>query len=187
MLGSDKTHLNNNYGDKKVHCVYMSCGNIDGSLRTKESAHCWKMVAQIPVVKFNEKEHQTLLESRLFHECMKFATESLKECSKHPMQMSDAEGVLRLVRTILFAHVADYPEQQLIACVSQAASPISLSGSKTLGDAVVQPLRLGSGTLRKIRSLRDKPGLDASSLHNYTLASKNVFRQRAVLEGVEIC
>ncbi len=58
MLGSDKTHLNNNYGDKHVHAVYMSCGNIDKEVRMKLSSRAWVMVAQIPVVKFLEKNHQ---------------------------------------------------------------------------------------------------------------------------------
>ncbi len=81
MLGSDKTHLNNNYGNKEVHAIYLSCGNIDKGICSKESAHCWLMLAQIPVVKFEEEDLQTELSHRLYHKCMGIATESLRDCS----------------------------------------------------------------------------------------------------------
>ncbi len=47
--------------------------------------------------------------------------------------MADAMGKLRLVRALLLAHIADHPEQQMIACAAGDASPISLARHKELG------------------------------------------------------
>lgn len=61
ILGSDKTHLTVGQGDKECHAVYMSCGNIKKSLHGKVGAHCWMMIAQIPVAKFKQLEYQGIL------------------------------------------------------------------------------------------------------------------------------
>ncbi|KAH8109742.1 hypothetical protein DFH11DRAFT_1515182 [Phellopilus nigrolimitatus] len=101
MLGSDKTHLTNHQGDKECHCVYISCGNILKSLRTKASGHCWLMIAQIPVAKFHEQELQGLLSNRLYHECMDIVTATMKKCSAVPERMADPSGNIRLTRLLL--------------------------------------------------------------------------------------
>ncbi len=152
MLASDETHLTNHYGDKYMHAVYMSCGNIDKNVRSKESSNCWVMVAQIPVIDFEEKEHQGILSQRLYHICLDIVTEKLKECSNNPVPMCDANGDLRLVRTILLAHLADHPEQLVIACVTKNMSPLSLAGFKDLGCGRRKPDRTGKHTLRDIES-----------------------------------
>ncbi len=178
MLGSDKTHLNNTYGDKHIHGVYMTCGNIDKDIRTKLSARVWVMIAQIPVVKFLEKSHQGILTQRLLHVCMDFVTAKLKECSKNPEYMSDAAGILRLIRTILLAHIADFPEQQAIACVSGDASPISVARHNELGLTTCQALRTADYTLSKIKELLDS-GVNPSNLSCYKTEAR-----KAGLNGV---
>lgn len=175
ILGSDKTHLNKNYGDKEVHCVYLSCGNIDQSIRTKASAGCWLMIAQIPVIKFKEKHEQNILEQRLYHQCMNIALEALKACSNTAVKMSDAKGELRLLRTFLLSHIADLPEQQLIACVTTNTSPISMAMYHTLGDGEAQGLRHGASTLLAIKQLRNQPNLDLTNLSGYLIAAGKVY------------
>ncbi len=174
----DKTHLNNTYGDKHIHGVYMSCGNIDKDIRTKLSARVWVMIAQIPVVKFLEKTHQGILTQRLLHVCMDFITANLKECSKNPKYMADAKGILRLIRTILLAHIADFPEQQAIACVSGDASPISVARHAQLGLNTCQALRKAEYTLSKIKALLDS-GVSPSNLSRYKTEAR-----KAGLNGV---
>lgn len=167
MLGSDKTHLNDHYGNKEVHAVYLSCGNVEKTVRSKDSARCWLMLAQIPVVKFEEEDLQGVLTQRLYHKCMDIATESLKDCAGNPVEMSDAEGVLRLVRTVLFAHIADTPEQQLIACVIQNASPLSLARFNNLGSSTPQPPRYGSNTIELIEQVLNTEGVTETDVRKY--------------------
>ncbi len=172
ILGSDKTHLTNNYGDKQDHCVYMSCGNIDKDMRSKISSRCWVKVAQIPVGKFLEKDQNGMLNQRLYHMCMDIVLETLKECSNNPIPMPDATGAIRLVRTILLAHIADHPEQQMIACAAGGSSPISLAWQKELGLEYPQDLRTGEWTLRQIRELEEKE--DPLHLASYATAARGV-------------
>lgn len=175
MLSSDKTHLNNNAGDKKVHCVYLSCGNISKDVRSKASARCWVMVAQIPCVKFcEEKDFQGLLSDRLYHLCMDIVVASLKECAKHAVEMCDAEGFLRLVRAMLLAHVADYPEQQLVACTYGGGAPLAVAAEKDFGSLEEKPLRTGKLTLLRIRQLVTKPGTSIVNLGKYRRAAARV-------------
>ncbi len=71
---------------------------------------------EIPKATFEEISSQRVLKQRLYHTCMDIVTESLKHCSHAPVRMTDANGDERLVRTILFVHLADLPEQLLISC-----------------------------------------------------------------------
>ncbi len=167
ILGSDRTHLNNCSGDKKAHCVYMSCGNVSKDLRVKESARCWMKIAEVPVVKFLQKEHQGILSQRLYHICMDMVTTSLKKCSHEPVKMTDATGVKRLVRTILLSHIADYPEQQLIACVSGSSSPVSFAKYDNFGSSEMQNPRTGDFTLRRIKQLLQTPNVNVTKFRHY--------------------
>ncbi len=156
MISSDATLLTNISGDKKAHCVYMSCGNIRKDVRSKASARCWMKVAEIPVATFNETSCQGVLSDRLYHICMDIVTEALKRCSHFPVRMTDANGDERLVRAILFVHLADLPEQLLIACCHGGASPISLARHSDFGTGEKRPPRAGIGTLENIRGVRQK-------------------------------
>ena len=89
LLSSDKTHLTNTQGDKECHAVYLSCGNIKQSIRSKIGAHCWMMIAQVPVAKFNETEYQGMLTHRLLHSCLDIALVNLKKCAITAENMLD--------------------------------------------------------------------------------------------------
>ncbi len=145
----------------------MMCGNIGNDIRTKLSSKLWVKIAQIPVGKFLEKEDNGALNQRLYHICMDIVTEMLKECSKEPVLMADAIGKLRLVRTILLAHIADHPEQQMIACAAGGGSPISLARHKELGLDFCQDLRTREVTLGLIKTLRDTPRVDPLNVGAY--------------------
>ena len=114
ILGSDKTHLTVGQGDKECHAVYMSCGNIKKSLRSKVGAHCWMMIAQIPIAKFKETECQGTLTNHLLHICLDIVLSNLKDCAIHAKNMLDPGGRLRSVRTFLTAYIANLPEQQAL-------------------------------------------------------------------------
>ena len=107
ILSSDKTHLTVGQGDKECHAVYMTCGNIKKALRTKVGAHCWMMIAQVPIAKFEPSRHQGLLTNRLLHLCLDITLAGLKRCATMAEDMVDPNGCIRSVRTVLVAYIAD--------------------------------------------------------------------------------
>lgn len=153
ILSSDKTHLTVGQGDKECHAVYLSCGNIKKSIRSKIGAHCWMMVAQVPIAKFEPPEHQGLLSNRLLHHCLDIVLSDLKACANSARIMLDPGGGVRMVRTFLGAYIADLPEQQALACVASSYAPSSMAGPSTLGNTTAQPLRHGQDTLRIIQEI----------------------------------
>ncbi|KLO16815.1 hypothetical protein SCHPADRAFT_822533, partial [Schizopora paradoxa] len=167
ILGSDEAQLTKYCGDKHTHGIYLTCGNISKDIRTKVSSGCWLKVAEIPVVKFEEEGVQGILTQRLCHICLDIVTESLKRCAKQAVSMCDAEGILRMVRTMLLAYIADYPEQQLIACVKKNVSPISVASYKTYGWAARQRLRSGASTLKRIRAVLMRKNIVATNIKRY--------------------
>lgn len=86
--------------------------------------------------------------------------------------MTDANGMKRRVRTILFARLADNPEQQMIACCSGDASFVSIARHPQLGSGQKQPRRTGIGTLDKIKALRSK--VDPHNLCSYTNTARSM-------------
>ena len=161
ILGSDKTHLTVGQGDKECHAVYMTCGNIKKSLRTKIGAHAWMMIAQIPIAKFEPGKYQGLLTNRLIHQCLDITLAGLKKCAITAENMTDASGFVRSVRTFLLAYVADLPEQQTLACVRTNYAPSSYAEPKALGDPTAHKLRHGSETLDTIRKIKHKVAEEA--------------------------
>jgi hypothetical protein len=67
--------------------------------------------------------------------------------------MVDPMGCRRYAFTPLAAHIADLPEQTMIACVSKNASPTTLATQAQFGDGIVYPPRRGSDTLQKLHEL----------------------------------
>ncbi len=106
-------------------------------------------------------------------------TSALKECSKNPVRMTDATGVVRLVRTILLAHLADYPEQQLISCASHTSSPISIATIGTFGSNGVQKLRTKGWIMKGINFVRGN-----TESGSYGLA---VIHVEGTIEPIEWC
>ena len=182
MLSSDKTHLTVGQGDKECHAVYLSCGNIRKSLRSKVGAHCWMMIAQIPVAKFESLELQGILANRLLHRCLDIILANLKECSINAQMMLDPAGQLRNVRTFLAAYIADLPEQQALACVASNNAPSSMAGPTVLGDSAPQRLREGSDTLEVIDEILEslKETTDQGDITNF----RKFARERS-LNGVD--
>src|SRR5258708_16920500 len=51
ILVSDRTHLINFTGDKKMHAVYLSIGNISKDVCRKHNSCAWLLVTKIPISK----------------------------------------------------------------------------------------------------------------------------------------
>ncbi|KAF8324180.1 uncharacterized protein EI90DRAFT_2935211, partial [Cantharellus anzutake] len=88
ILASDQMHLTNFTGDKKMHAIYISLGNISKDVRKKRNARAWLLLAKIPISKFSktcftgsktERESMPgILSHRLFHQCMKLVLAPLR-------------------------------------------------------------------------------------------------------------
>ena len=80
ILVSDCTHLTNFTGDKKMHTLYLSIGNISKDVCQKHNSCTWLLVTKIPISKFlktqfsgpktKQEAMPGILSHCLFHECM---------------------------------------------------------------------------------------------------------------------
>ncbi len=86
--------------------------------------------------------------------------------------MTDANGDERLVRAILFVHLADLPEQLMISCCHGGASPISYARHSDFGTGEKKPPRTGVGTVLAIRKLCMK--VKASNTLQYERAAGKI-------------
>ena len=94
----------------------------------------------MPVATFDvHPDFQTLLSARLFHSCMDIIFASLKKMAQHGGAMTDALGYTRNCFTPLVAYIADLPEQQLVACVTKNASPITIATLPQFSDPFPHP------------------------------------------------
>lgn len=112
------------------------------------------MIGQIPVVKFNERDHQGLLQNRLFHKCVDISCADLKACAKSAERFPDAFGEMRLWRTFLVAHMADLLEQLNITATAQSHSCHSLARLVEFGDPSPKPIRTRKYILDEIEKLK---------------------------------
>ncbi len=164
MLTSDEAQLTQHYGDKNSHGIYISCRNIKKDLRGKASKRNWMKIGEIPIIHFIEKSHQVLLAHRLAHKCLDIATELLKKCSHSPIYTPNPSGCIRLLCTILVAHVRDTVEQQKLACVAPNSSPVSIANYHQLGLGKACRPRTAKFTLGRIRQLVASLGDDRDDL-----------------------
>ncbi|KIO11448.1 hypothetical protein M404DRAFT_126753 [Pisolithus tinctorius Marx 270] len=116
IAASDKTPITRYMGGLEMHPLFLTIANIDADVRMKATAHAWRCVAFVPVVKFEvHSDYQTILQSRLWHKCVDIVTEKLKRATNCGEFMADPFGDVRCCYTPLVAWTADLPEQQLIA------------------------------------------------------------------------
>ncbi len=172
MLASDKTTLTQHQGNKNCYAVYLSSANVDKSVRSKGSARCWFMVGQIPVAKWHEEKDATILTRRLYHVCMDIITKNLKAASRVPVMMVDARGRWRKVRTILFVHLADLPEQHVIAGTTTSGAPSSLAVFNNFGRRRAHRLRHGSHTMGLISHIIRVKRIRPDNLTKFRNATK---------------
>jgi hypothetical protein len=179
LLGSDKTHLTVFAGDKKAWPLYLSIGNIKSSIRNKPKNHCWVLVAYLPIAHFSDdKSLHTILQSRLFHQCMELILKPLKCVTEEGVQMTDSVGAVRLCVPRLAAYLADYPEQLLINIAANNTSPITTATHRNLGGPTLFPPRTKDDILQAIK--RTKARVNPANVEAYQQEAR-----REGLNGVD--
>ena len=171
MLGSDKTHLTNFSGDKKMHPIYLSLGNIHKNIHNKPSKHAWILLANLPISKFATMEFNEshlsdkakgmpgLLQKVLYHECLHLI---FKPLHKHagigqPVQwvaLLDAHGQSWLCVPILVGWIADLEEVLDIIGLKCNNCPKCTAEYKDLGSIWTCHCRSGENILHTLCMLR---------------------------------
>ncbi|KAF8316953.1 uncharacterized protein EI90DRAFT_2844838, partial [Cantharellus anzutake] len=134
ILASDRTHLTSFTGDKKMHAVYISLGNISKNVHQKHNTRAWLLLAKVPICKFpktpfpgNKTERKAIpgiLGQRLFHNCMRHVLEPLRTDCRGYFHVPSPDGHVRSCIAILMAWIADLEEQLLIVGARSFSCPV---------------------------------------------------------------
>ncbi|KAG1873059.1 hypothetical protein DFJ58DRAFT_713602 [Suillus subalutaceus] len=117
IAASDKTPVTRHTGGLEMHPLFLTIGNIQADVRMKATSHAWRCTAFMPIPTFIvNSDFQTLLRSRLWHKCMDLVCSNLKVAARVGEYMVDPSARLRYCFTPLISHIADLPEQLMIAC-----------------------------------------------------------------------
>src|SRR5258708_7624922 len=127
ILVSDHTHLINFTGDKKMHTVYLSIGNISKDVHQKHNSCTWLLVTKIPISKFSKTQFSGpkteqeampgILSHRLFHECMQQVLAPLRLDQRQYYVVPSPAGNSQLCMAVLMALIAVLYEQlRLFGC-----------------------------------------------------------------------
>lgn len=120
------------------------------------TSYVWWCIAYIPTPDFNiHSDFQMLLTAHIFHSCIDIVCALLKEAALNGASMTDAFGYICNCFTPLVAHIADLPEEQLIAYVAKNASPVTTATLAQFGDSYLHESHHGKDTLAKIKALCD--------------------------------
>ncbi|KAI5983211.1 hypothetical protein EDD15DRAFT_2202285 [Pisolithus albus] len=159
ILSSDKTHITNMCGGKVAHPLLISLANIKMAVRNKASSHAFLLNALIPVVEFIHPvaRMRSVLEARLFHECLDIILHPLKIAAQVGRMMSDPVGNLRHCFTPLAAYIVDTPEACMVACVRGKTSPVTMASYKNFGDAFRHQRHTGARTLTHLSRIQCDP------------------------------
>jgi hypothetical protein len=163
-----------------MHPTFLTIANIRSDIRMKATAHAWSCIAYMPIPQYIcNPEFSSLLQARMWHRCMDIVCENLKHAAAVGTGMVDPLGFLRYGFTPLVAYTADLPEQQMIACVSKNASPVTLAIQPQFGDGKVYEPRTGQGTLKALEELGRR--IDPWKVQEFQEAAKALY-----LSGVHL-
>ncbi|KAG2335684.1 hypothetical protein BDR05DRAFT_978916 [Suillus weaverae] len=154
ILASNKTPVTCQTGGLKMHPMFLTTANIRSDIRMKATTHTWSCIAYMPIPQFVcHPDFCSLLQARVWHRCVDIVCENLKIAAATGTSMVDPSGHSRYSFTPLVAYTANLPEQQMIACVSKNASPVTLATQSQFGDGVMYPPRHGNTTIETLHQL----------------------------------
>ena len=159
-------------GDLEMHPLFLTIANINSNVRMKATSHAWACIAYTPSPEFLvHPDFQSVLEARVWHDCMDIVCTGLKLAAHAGTFMSDPNNLTRYCFMPLTAYIADLLEQHMIACVTKSVSPISLAEQSQFGDGILYPPRDGEDTLRKLVDLCKK--IDPWKLQEFLAEAKD--------------
>ncbi|KAG8728744.1 hypothetical protein FRC10_004600 [Ceratobasidium sp. 414] len=125
IIASDETTLTNNPKGEKAHPIYLSIGNINKSIRRKPTKRAMVLIRYLPVDSFQRipDSLRRRYHSELLHRSLEKVFEPLKTASSDGLLAWCADGHLRHIYPIIAAWIADWPEQNDIACTTQGGCP----------------------------------------------------------------
>ena len=126
IISSDKTQITL-FHNKAAYPVYLTIGNLPKSIRCKPSRQGQILLAYLPTTRLDHitnKAARRCVLANLFHACMSFLVEPLKEAGKTGIPMISGDGVWRRCHPILAVYVGDYPEQCLVAGAYNGDCPV---------------------------------------------------------------
>ena len=159
-------------GDLEMHLLFITIANIHSSIHTKATSHAWACIRYIPTLEFlTHSDFHSVLEAHLWHRCLDIICSGLKVAASIGMFMANPNNCSRYTFTPLAAYTADLPEQQMIACVTKNASPVTTAELDQFGDGVHYPPHEGMMTLQILYDLCAS-GLDPWRLQEFLAAAK---------------
>ncbi|QRV88277.1 hypothetical protein RhiJN_16295 [Ceratobasidium sp. AG-Ba] len=126
IIASDETTLANNPVGLKAHPIYLSIGNISKAVRRRPTKRAMVLLGYLPADSFNDITDDTVRQRyRLeqLHRSLRKLFEPLKKASSDGMLAWCADGYLRHIYPMVAAWIADWPEQNDLACTSQSGCP----------------------------------------------------------------
>lgn len=146
-------------GDRQAHPLLISLANLNFDFRMKSSNRAFLLLALIPIPKVvhNSSRMRSLLADRMFHECLAYVLEPLKQAARCGVMMRDPLGWRRWCFTPLASYIADAPEWSLVSGISIAHSPLTMAKKKQFGDPFPHPTRHGSHTLASLKKMKTHP------------------------------
>ncbi|PPQ97258.1 hypothetical protein CVT26_000650 [Gymnopilus dilepis] len=174
IIATDKTQLTQFSGSKSAYPVYLTIGNIPKALRRKPSKKACVLIGYLSVEKINRKQmteraHRSKIQ-RLFHESMRIILESLKRAGHEGVEMTSADGAVRLVFPIISCYVADYPEQCLVTCSKYGTCVKCQARADELGDPEPKEARSRSWTLGVLSDAQAAGGQDTRAFYDLCMS-----------------
>ena len=156
-----------------MHPLFLTIGNIRSDIRMKATAHAWSCIAYMLTAQFiAHSDYTSVLQARLWHWCMDIVCGSLKTVTARGELMVDPSRNQCYCFTPLIAYVADLPEQLMVACVAQNASPVTLATKAEFCSATPSPPRSGIYTLQQIHRLAQH--INPWKVHEFLKATKQL-------------
>ncbi|KAF8122006.1 hypothetical protein EV363DRAFT_1405252 [Boletus edulis] len=159
ILSSDKTTITNMCGGRVAHPLLISLANIRMKTRNKASSHAFLLLALMPIPRFVHPTTRicSVLEARLFHQCLDIVLEPLKIAARIGKMMSDPAGNLHYCFTPLVSYIVDTPEAAMLACVRGQTSSVTLAKYDQFGNPNACETRTGALTMTQLQSLETDP------------------------------
>ncbi|KAG8774028.1 hypothetical protein FRC12_002196, partial [Ceratobasidium sp. 428] len=158
IVASDETTMANNPRGPKGHPVYLSIGNISKVIRRKPTKRAMVLIGYLPTDSYGDVadlEIRRQYRGELLHRSLEKIFEPLKTASSDGLLAWCADGYLRHIYPIIASWIADWPEQNNLACTTQGGCPKCMQGWKGRGDRGPRvPLRNPDDTLEALKAYK---------------------------------